>query len=120
MISGVSVGFGFAMPIIPAPIGLTAVNATLRSATGARPFHSAGGVGGCGKRVREVTMTKISLVNATVIDGSGADPFTATIDVADDRIVAVRRDPASAGARPGPGAGDPAPTRPSSTAPAAP
>ena len=37
-------------------------------------------------------MTRISLTNARVIDGSGADPFTATIDVVDHRIVAVRRD----------------------------
>ena len=39
-------------------------------------------------------MTTISLINATVIDGSGADPFTATIDIVDERIVAVRRDAA--------------------------
>lgn len=43
-------------------------------------------------------MTTISMVNATVIDGSGADPFPATIDVVDERIVAVtRQEGASAG-----------------------
>jgi imidazolonepropionase-like amidohydrolase len=36
-------------------------------------------------------MSSISLVNATLIDGSGAEPVRATIDIKDDRIVSITR-----------------------------
>ena len=52
-------------------------------------------------------MPNISLVNATVIDGAGAEPFRATVDIANDRIGAVTPSDAAGASRLPQGRGEP-------------